>query len=327
MRAFQVTDFSAPPCLGTVQSPAPQVGQVGVRICAAGLNFADLLMCKGTYQETPEPPFTLGLEASGIVDALGEGVTDFQIGDRVAVFSGSGGLAEYGVFPSQCTTALSTSMSFSTAAGFQIVYGTSHLALTRRARLQRGETLLVLGAAGGVGLTALEIGKTLGARVIAVARGTQKLEIARAAGADHLIDLQTDVGADQLTSQLKELGGADVVYDPVGGDLFNPVLRACNPLARYIAIGFASGAPPQIPANHLLVKNIDVIGFYWGGYMKFRPDLLKTSITELFALYEQGTLKPHISHTFSLREAGEGLRLLKARQTTGKVVVEITPSP
>jgi len=188
------------------------------------------------------------------------------------------------------------------AAGFQVAYGTSHLALTRRAHLKKGETLLVLGAAGGVGLTAVEVGKAMGATVIAVARGADKCEVAKAAGADHVLD-----ASDDITAKVKALGGADVVYDPVGGDATKSALRATNREGRVIVIGFASGDLPDLRANHLLVKNIDIIGFYWGGYMKFNPDALTQSMAELMEWY--------------VSQTAEALELLRSRKSTGKVVI------
>lgn len=316
MKAFQVQSFEQPPELVDVALPQPASGEVLLKISACGLNFADLLMQKGKYQDTPQPPFTLGMEVCGTVAALGEGVTGLSQGDRVVVFGGQGGLAEYGVFPADRCRPVPDSMADAEAAGFMVAYGTSHLALTRRARLQEGETLLVLGAAGGVGLTAVEVGKQLGATVIAVARGQEKLAIARQAGADHLID----AGAD-LVTELRALGGVDVVYDAVGGQGFMDALRACKREARMLAIGFASGDVPQVPANHLLVKNVDVLGFYWGGYLKFNPAALGDSLAELMDWYDRGWITPHISHTIPLAEADQALQLLADRKSTGKVVV------
>lgn len=317
MRAFQVSDNSAPPQLAEIAKPAPGPGEVAIEVAACGLNFADLLMAKGTYQDTPATPFTLGMEVCGKVTAIGENVPFPTIGDRVAVFGGHGGLAEVGIFPADRCLIVPDAMPSEVAAGFMVAYGTSHLVLTRRANLQAGETLLVLGAAGGVGLTAVEIGKALGATVIAVARGGDKLAVAKAAGADHLIDS----GTDDVKAAVKALGGADVVYDPVGGDLYKAALGACKREARYITIGYASGDVPQIPANHLLVKNITVIGFYWGGYLTFAPDALKQSLEDLMQMYATGQLKPHISHVLPLERAQEALDLLATRKATGKVVV------
>jgi NADPH:quinone reductase len=316
MRAFQVTGFDRPPQLADVEAPLPGPGEVALRILACGLNFADLLMTEGKYQDTPPPPFTLGMEVCGIVTAQGPGVTEPAIGARVAVFGGSGGLAEAGVFPAALCRVVPQAMSDAVAAGFQVAYGTSHLALTRRARLAPGETLLVLGAAGGVGLTAVEIGHLMGAKVIAVVRGAEKAAIARAAGADHVID-----AGDDLKAPVRALGGADVIYDPVGGDAFTAALGAANREARLLVIGFASGTVAPVPANILLVKNIDVIGFYWGGYLRFAPKALTDSLAELMDWHAQGRLHPHVSHVLPLDRAAEGLALLRDRRATGKVVI------
>ena len=317
MRAFQVSSFASAPALETIADPTPKSGEVLLDIAACGLNFADMLMAQGKYQDTPKPPFTLGMEVCGTVVAQGPDVTSPAIGTRVAVFGGQGGMADKGVFPAALCRSVPDDMPAETAAGFMVAYGTSHLALTRRAQLQQGETLLVLGAAGGVGLTAVEIGKAIGATVIAVARGAEKLAIAKAAGADHLIDSESE----DIKSAVKALGGADVVYDPVGGDAFKAALGACNREARVIVIGFASGDIPQIPANIILVKNITVIGFYWGGYLGFNAKALTDSLAELMQWYADGRLKPHISHIVPLDQAGDALELMRTRKSTGKVVV------
>ena len=316
MQAFHVTEQGQKAALHEIERPEPGKGQVLVRIAACGLNFADLLIEQGTYQAMPTAPYTLGMEAAGTVEALGEGVTEPAVGTRVAVFGGSGGLAEYGVFPAATAVPIPDQMSFEEAAGFIIAYGTSHVALDHRARLQAGETLLVLGAAGGVGLTAVEIGKKMGATVIACARGADKLEVARKAGADHLID-----AGDDLREGVKALGGADVVYDPVGGDLFTQAFRACKPEGRLITIGFASGDVPQVKTNHLLVKNLSVLGVYWGAYLSFRPEVVTDSLRRLMGWYVEGGLHPHVSHVLPLSQASEGMELLRSRKSTGKVVI------
>lgn len=320
MRAFRIDRFGEAPSLKNIELSPPGPGEIALKIAACGLNFADLLMLDGAYQDTPEPPFTLGMEVAGVVEAVGDDVTGTAPGERVAVFGGQGGLAERGNFRTDRVVALPREMSFEDAAAFQIAYGTSHVALGHKAKLQPGETLLVLGAAGGVGLTAVEIGKLMGARVIACARGEKKLEAAQFAGADHLID----AGNMDIREAVRALGGADVVYDPVGGDQFKAAFRACKPEARLLTIGFASGDVPKIPANHLLVKNITIMGLYWGGYLKFRPEVVTDSLSTLFDWYAQGKLVPHISHEFPLDQAAEGLALLRARAATGKVVVTMT---
>jgi NADPH2:quinone reductase len=317
MKAARIEKSGDPIVLAEIDRPSPGPGQVLIRIAACGLNFADLLMIKGTYQDTPDVPFTLGMEVAGVVEAHGDGVTAPAPGTRVAVFAGSGGLAEYGVFDAARCVPIPDAMPFEDAAGFLIAYGTSHLALTRRARLRPGERLLVLGAAGGVGLTAVELGAAMGAEVIAVARGADKLEAAKAAGAHHLLDARTV----DLRAEVKALGGADVVYDAVGGDMFKDAMRATNPEGRILVIGFASGQMPQIAPNHLLVKNIDVMGFYWGGYMRFGADHLAESLGALMEMYEAGRIKPHIGATRPLANCAEALDLLQDRAVAGKVVV------
>ena len=319
MKAYRVLSHDTAPSFETVNVPDPQAGEIRVAIQACGLNFADLLMVTGTYQDTPSLPFTLGMEVAGEVDAVGDGVTGFAVGDRVAVFGGQGGLAQYGCFDAQRAVKLPEARSMVDAAAFQIAYGTSHLALEHRARLDPGETLLVLGAAGGVGLTAVEIGKLMGATVVACARGAEKLKVAKRAGADHLIDAETQ----DIRAEMKAIGGADVVYDPVGGDQFTAAFRACKPEARVLTIGFASGTVPQIKANHLLVKNLSVLGVYWGGYLQFKPEVVTNSLATLLKWYETGTLTPHVSHVLPLSDVADGLELLRSRKSTGKVVIEI----
>lgn len=317
MKAFQVVELGAPPELREIATPEPGAGEVLVEVASCGLNFGDLLMAKGEYQEKKPTPFTMGMEAAGTVRALGPGVSGPPVGTRVACMGGTGAMAEYGAFPADRCVPIPEAMSFDEAAAFQVAYGTSHVALDYRAQLKPGETLLVLGAAGGVGLTAIEIGKLMGARVIACARGAAKLDICKAAGADHVIDSESE----DLREAVKALGGCDVVYDPVGGDQFTAAFRACNPEARILVIGFASGGVPQIKANHLLVKNIQVIGFYWGGYMAFKPEVIGNSMRALLGWYDEGKLHPHVSHTAPLAETGAALDFLAARKSTGKVVV------
>ena len=316
MRAFRVTATGRAGQLEALAPPEPGPGELRLRVTACGLNFADLLMIKGTYQATPEPPFTPGLEMAGVVESLGPGTIGPAPGVRVAVFHGQGGLAEQAVVPAARCIALPDTMPDEIAAGFQVAYGTSHLALTRRARLARGETLAVLGAAGGVGLTAVELGHAMGARVIAVARGGEKQAIARQAGAEIVLD-----PSDDLTGRLRDLGGIDVLYDPVGGAPALAAQRALRPEGRHLVVGFASGEVPEPKLNHLMVKNIDLLGVYWGGYLGFAPDALTDSLAELMDWHAQGRLRPHVSHVLPLDRAQEALDLLATRKATGKVVV------
>lgn len=318
MKAMQIHTLGQPMELVDIAPPTPAKGEVLVRVHACGINFGDTLIVEGTYQEKFDLPFTPGMEICGTVEALGEGVSTPAVGTRIGAYGGSGGLADYTCISADRCVEVPANMSNEEVAAFLVAYGTSHLAL-ERAALKAGETLLVLGASGGIGLTAVELGKLAGAKVIAVARSAAKLEICKAAGADHLINSETD----DIRAAVKALGGADVVYDPVGGDQFKAALRACNPLARIIPLGFASGDIPQIPANILLVKNITVIGYYWGGYTVFAPEILTKSFKALFEIYATGALKPHISHTLPLAHANEALALLKERKSTGKVVVTV----
>ena len=319
MRAMQVTTYDEPLTLQELEMPMPGQGEVLIQVDTCGLNFGDLLIIKGTYQEKPPLPFTLGMEMAGTITALGEGVDGLKVGQRVAAYTGFNGLAEYAAIPAAVCVPIPEEMTAVDAAAFLIAYGTSHVALDYKARLQPGERLLVLGASGGIGLTAVELGKLMGAEVIAVARGADKLAVCKEAGADHLINSETD----DIRAIVKELGGADVVYDPVGGDQFKAAMRACNPEARLIPLGFASGEVPQIPANILLVKNLSVLGFYWGGYAKIKPSVLTDSFAELIKWYVAGKLKPHVSNVMPLVQANEALALLRERKATGKVVVEV----
>ena len=317
MRAFRVETANQPAILTDIAVPEPGPRQVRVDIRACGLNFADLLMQKGTYQDTPQAPFTLGMEVAGVINAVGTEVEGLRVGDRVAVFCGQGGLAEQGVFDAARAVPIPDAMPFEHAASFPVTYGTSHMALDHRARMQPGETLLVTGAAGGVGLTAVEIGKLMGATVIAHARGADKLEVARAAGADHLIDDSED-----LRARVLELGGADVVYDAVGGAAFKAAFRACRPEARLLPIGFASGEVPQIPANILLVKNLDVIGLNWGAYVRRKPEPLGKSLARILAWAVEGKLRPHVDEILPLESAQEAVERIRARRVKGKLIID-----
>lgn len=318
MRAMQVVRHGAPLEARELPTPEPGPGEVLLRVLACGLNFADTLMVSGTYQERPELPFTPGLEVCGIVERAGPGTVAPPPGTRVVCHGGPGGLAEQAVMPAALAVPAPEAMPDAEVAGFAVAYGTSHLALAGLARLQPGERLLVLGASGGVGLTAVEIGALMGARVIAVARGAEKQAIATAAGAAHVLDPEDDIRA-----VVRGLGGADVLYDPVGGAAFEAGLRACNPFARILPIGFASGTVPQLPANLLLVKNLSVFGLYWGGVAKADPRRVAESLESLFAWYAQGRLHPHVSNVLPLEAANAGLELLRSRQATGKVVIRI----
>lgn len=316
--AMMVTSKGQAPSAIEITPRIPAEGEVLVRMRAAALNFADLLMVKGTYQETPPFPFIPGLEGAGEVVAAGPD-SPLAAGERVAVWA-QGTMAEYVTVPASACLPIPETMSFADAAGFQIAYGTSHLALTARAGLQAWETLAVLGAAGGVGLTAVEIGAALGAKVVAIARGADKLAAAREAGAEILIDSDT---TPDLKAALRALGGVDIVYDPVGDAPGLAAFGALRTGGRFLVIGFAGGKPPALPLNHALVKNIAIHGFYWGGYGKLAPEMLRDSMTQLFDMVARGRLAPRRGSVLPLAELPQAYELLESRRSIGKVVVSI----
>ncbi|MXU63830.1 NADPH:quinone oxidoreductase family protein [Oceanomicrobium pacificus] len=320
MKAMRIHELGQPLQMDEIDPPQPGPGEVLLDVAACGINFADTLMVQGRYQEKPPLPFSPGLEVCGRVAELGAGVTHLAQGQIVAGFTSGGGLAEQVCVRAGACVPVPAGMDPVEVAAFPVAYGTSDIAL-ELANLSAGETLLVTGASGGVGLTAVEIGKIRGATVIAAARGAEKLAVAKAAGADHLIDTRD---AD-LTAEVKDRGGADVIYDPVGGDLFTAAMKAARPRARLIPIGFASGDVPQIPANILLVKNLSVIGLYWGGLARSHPDMIRDSFARLLGWYGAGKLHPHVSHVLPLDQANDALALLSERRSTGKVVVRMAP--
>lgn len=322
MRAVMCRSWDGVQGLAVEDVPPPPMVENGVRIKvgAAALNFADTLMVAGKYQVKPDLPFVPGLEAGGTVIECAPGVTRVKPGDKVMAHVGCGAFAEEIVTTAERVYRRPAKMDDAAAAAFPIVYGTSHMGLKAKAGLKAGETLVVHGAAGGVGLTAVEIGKRLGATVIATAGGADKLKVAAAHGADHLIDYK----AEDIRERVKAITGgrgADVVYDPVGGDAFAASLRSTAPDGRILVVGFASGTVPQIPANILLVKNITVIGFYWGAYRTLQPRLYEETFGELLRWYEEGALKPHVSMRFGLAQVQEAFAALTGRQSTGKVVL------
>lgn len=319
MRACVVEALGRAPVLGEAPEPRPGPGEVRIAVAACGINFADLLLIEGTYQTRLVPPFIPGMEVAGTVRSVSDGTSGVRPGDRVAAYLGAGGLAEVAVCAADRCVVLPPEMPFVEAAGFLVAYGTSHLALARRARLRPGETLLVLGAGGGVGLTAVEIGKAMGARVIAVARGADKGRLAAGAGADHVLDCAPE----DLRDRLLALGGVDVVYDPVGGRLAEQAIRGCRPEGRLVVIGFASGTVPTLRANHLMVKNLDVIGMHWSAYFAHAPQVVTESLATLLGWYAEGRLRPRVEETRPLERAAEALDLLRQRRARGKVVVTI----
>lgn len=309
--------------LETVEDPVAGDKMVVIDVKTCAVNFADSLMVEGTYQVRPPLPFSPGLEVAGIISETGDKVSGWKIGDKVQALTNWGGFAEKVAVPTEALCPLPDDMSYIDAAAFVVAYGTSHVALDYRAKLKKGEWLVVNGAGGGVGLTAVEIGKMMGARVIATAGSDEKLAIARDKGAEFTINYKTE----NLKDKIKEFTGgkgANVVYDPVGGEVFRQTFRAMAPEGRMLVIGFASGDIPQVPANHLLVKNIELIGFYWGAYREFKPEIILNSNKQLFDWYEEGRIKPHISGTFPLEKTADAIRALRNRTSSGKVVVTMT---
>jgi NADPH2:quinone reductase len=300
--------------------PEPGPGEVAVDVRAAGCNFADVLILKGEYQVKPTLPFVPGAEAAGVVAAIGEGVAGMHVGDRVLSHCGLGAFAERLVVPAGRLHAMPADMSFETAAALPIVYPTSFVALVFRARIESGETLLVHAAAGGVGLAAVQIGKALGARVIATAGGEDKLAVARRAGADVAIDYERE---DFVAHVLEETDGrgADVIYDPVGGDTFDRSLKCIAWNGRLLVIGFASGRIPELRANRILLKNIGVLGVHWPAYEQNEPARVGETFAGLMRLWEEGGIEPLIHRALPLARVGEALEDLAGRRTVGKLVV------
>lgn len=301
-----------------IPDPVPGKRQVAVRVHACGVNFADTLIVQGKYQERPELPFVPGSEVAGEVIALGEGVKGIALGQRVMALTSVGGFAEIALAAADTLIPLPDGIDFTDAAAFTVAYGTSHVALETRAQLKAGETLIINGASGGVGLTALEIGKMMGATVIGLASTEEKRALVAERGADHVFD----VADPDLRDKVKALGGADVGYDVVGGDAFNTMLRCMKFEGRLLTVGFASGEIPQVPANLLLVKNISVVGVYWGSYARNNPSVLMKSLVQLTQWLKDGQLRPHVSAVYSLDEATKGLEALANRQSVGKVVIK-----
>jgi NADPH2:quinone reductase len=303
-----------------LNSPVPGAGEVRIAVEAAGVNFPDVLVIQGKYQHKPVLPFSPGSEISGIVDAVGDGVTSFKPGDAVLGVIGVGGFAEQAIARAEHLLRRPATMDPVTAAGFAMTYGTSMHALKQRADLKPGETLLVLGAGGGVGLAAVEIGAAMGARVIAAASSAEKLEIARAAGASDLIDYKQD----PLRERLKEIVGAegvDVVYDPVGGGLFEQALRSTAWYGRVLVVGFASGDIPKAPMNLPLLKGCSIVGVTFGGFRRRDPETNAANFAQLFAWHAEGRLKPHVSQALPLSKAADALTMLANRSAVGKIVL------
>ena len=325
MRALRCHHLGPPEDLVVEDLPTPQPGpgEVRIRVAAAGVNFPDTLVVQGLYQSQPELPFTPGGEAAGVVDAVGDGVSHVAPGDRVLAFTGQGAFADRLVAPAAVVAPVPDALPLDQAAGFLLAYGTSHHALRQRAEIAEGETLLVLGAAGGVGLAAVEIGARLGARVVAAASTDDKLALCRAHGAAETINYARE----DLRDGLRRVLGADkpdVIYDPVGGDLAEAAFRSIAWGGRHLVVGFASGDIPSIPLNLPLVKGAALVGVFWGTFVQRQPAVHRANMAELLGWVESGAVQPHISKRFPLDRAGDALRWMMDRKAMGKVIVEMT---
>ncbi|WP_122210107.1 NADPH:quinone oxidoreductase family protein [Pseudomonas viridiflava] len=324
MKALLCKAFGPASTLVLEDIPAPDVkkNEILLDVHAAGVNFPDTLIIEGKYQFKPPFPFSPGGEAAGVISAVGEKVTHLKTGDRVMALTGWGSFAEQVAVPNYNVLPIPESMDFTVAAAFSMTYGTSMHALKQRANLQPGETLLVLGASGGVGLAAVEIGKALGARVIAAASSAEKLEVAKNAGADELINY-TDTSLKDEIKRLTNGNGADVIYDPVGGDLFDQAIRAIAWNGRLLVVGFASGRIPELPVNLALLKGASVVGVFWGSFAQRQPQDNAANFKQLFAWFEEGKLKPLVSQVYPLERAGEAIDALGGRRAVGKVVISM----
>lgn len=324
MRAVLCKELGPPESLlvEEVDEPAPRSGQVVIDVAACSVNFPDVLMLEGKYQFKPPMPFSPGAEVAGVVSATGEGVTAPAVGDRVFASIGWGGLAEKVAAPAAACIPVPDGVDLVSASAFLYAYGTSHHALADRAELKPGETLLVLGAAGGVGLAAVELGAHMGATVIAAASTEEKLQLCRDRGATHTIQYEDE----DLKARVRELTGgegADVVYDAVGGRFSEPALRATAWNGRFLVVGFAAGEIPRIPLNLALLKGCQIVGVFWGAFVAREPEKHQRNVAELVRLLESGAISPHVSATFPLADAGKAIAEVGGRRALGKVVVTV----
>jgi len=305
-----------------VASPTPGPGELVVALKAAGVNFPDVLIIQNKYQVKPPLPFSPGSELAGVVKQVGDGVTRVKAGDRVMAITGYGAFAEEVKTDARRVLPIPDGMDFVSAAAFGLTYATSDHALRDRAALKLGETVLVLGAAGGVGLAAIDIAKALGARVIACASSDDKLAVCRQHGADEAINYATEDLRDRIKA-LTDGRGADVVYDPVGGPYTEPALRSIAWRGRLLVVGFAAGEIPKIPLNLTLLKGCSIVGVYWGDFARREPERFADAMRQLGRWFAEGKLKPHVSRTFPLERAADALTLMANRQVKGKVVLTV----
>ena len=322
MKAILCKTYGLPSTLvlEDIASPQPKDKEVLVTLKACGVNFPDTLIIQGLYQFKPALPFTPGSDIAGIVKAVGEGVKHLKVGDEVFGFVAHGGFAEEVIVPSNACFLKPKGMDFATAASFMMAYGTSYHALKDRAQLQAGETILILGASGGVGLAAVELAKLMGAKVIAAASSDDKLALCKEYGADEIINYNTE----DLKTRLKELTeskGVDVVYDPVGGKYSEPALRSMAWEGRFLVVGFAAGDIPKIPLNLALLKGCSIVGVFWGSFVMKTPKKNMQNTIELMTLYAEKKLKPHIHGVYSLADTALALDEMMHRRVKGKIVI------
>lgn len=323
MKAIVCRDWGVPDTLVIEDLPdvIPGPGHVAIDIKAAGVNFPDVLIIQNKYQVKPALPFTPGSELAGVVRAVGDGVTQVKTGDQVIAFAGQGAFAQQISAPVQAVMPMPSGMDFDTAAAITLTYGTSHHAVVDRGQLKTGETMLVLGAAGGVGLAAIEIGKALGARVIAAASSAEKLKVCKAHGADDVINYT----AEDLREAVKGATagkGPDVIYDPVGGMYAEPAFRSINWRGRYLVVGFANGEIPKLPLNLPLLKGASLIGVFWGDFARREPDANAAAMRQIMGWLAEGKIRPHISGRYALAETPQALNDMAARKVTGKIVIQ-----
>ncbi|MEW6208360.1 MAG: NADPH:quinone oxidoreductase family protein [Acidobacteriota bacterium] len=322
MKAWQVNEWCEPEGMTLAEVPLPEPGarEIRIRNRAAALNFFDILLVQGKYQARPPFPFTPGSEVAGIIDKVGSDVKNFAPGDKVQAMVSMCGYAEYSLAHEHRTFRVPDSMSFAEAAAMPVIYQTSYLALKDRGQLREGEWLLVHAAAGGVGSSAVQIGKAIGAQVIATVGSDEKIEFCLAQGADFALNYSDEKWTEEV-KRITDGRGADVIYDPVGGDIFDQSTRCIANEGRLIVIGFAGGRIPTIAANRVLLKNISIVGCYWGGYVERHPQYAARAQSELIQMYEAGQIKPVVSREYSLAEAPAAMRALAERKITGKVVL------
>jgi NADPH2:quinone reductase len=325
MRAWLCKSFGPPETLVLEETAEPRVGSgsVLVRVSAAGLNFPDSLIIEGKYQFKPSFPFSPGGEVAGIVEAVGEKVSRFKVGDRVMGLTGWGGFAEKIAVGEANLVPVPPGLSDESAAGFMMIYGTSMYALKQRGRLEAGQTLLVLGAGGGVGKAAVEIGKAMGSKVIAAASSEEKLAVAKRAGADELINYSELNLKDEL-KRLTKGQGVDVVYDPVGGDLAEQALRSMAWDGRYLVVGFASGTIPSFAANLTLLKGCQIVGVFWGAFAQRSPLENLANFKELLGWAQAGKIDPAVAKVYAFEEAAQAIADLGGRRVSGKAVVRVS---